>query len=152
MRLPDSEGTPRGRRETLVQSPDLMPTILELAGVHHPPTVQGRSLLPLIRGGGTQGREIAVSSPSLVLPRPPSWMTVTSNEWALLAAGSETPAEDELGRKIESELYHLFKDPSETQNVYSEKKEVADELRSKMIQFLKSMGTREEQLNNWIRK
>ncbi|MFQ6095465.1 MAG: sulfatase, partial [Candidatus Bathyarchaeia archaeon] len=112
VRLPDSEGAPKGRCEALVQSPDLMPTILELAGVPAPPTVQARSLLPLIRGEETQEREMAVSSPSLVAPRLPSWITVTTKEWALLAAGLDTPSKDELGRKIESELYHLATDPN----------------------------------------
>jgi len=150
--LPDSEGAQHGRCEVLVQSPDLMPTILELAGINPPPTVQAKSLLPIIRDEATQETEIAVSSSSLVGQRLPLWITVTSKDWALLAAGINAPPKDELGRRVESELYNLSTDPNETRNLYNEKEEVTEELRSKMIEFLKSMGTKEEILKNWIQK
>ncbi len=149
IRLPDSEGAPHGRCDTLVQSPDLMPTILELAGVKPPQTVQARSLLPLIRGEEDGEREIVVSSAGLVGEKPPPWITVTSKEWALLAAGAERPQRDELGREIKSELYNLTEDPKQTRNLYNEGKEIAEDLRSKMILFLKSVGTEDKIIRNW---
>lgn len=46
MKLP--RGRWAGKRiPALVQPPDLMPTVLELAGIACPETVQGKSLLPL---------------------------------------------------------------------------------------------------------
>jgi len=154
IRFPDSEGAPDSRCGEIVQSPELMPTILELAGVNPPPpTVQAKSFLPMIRNEVTREREFAVSSFSLMTPiKSHPWITVTSKEWALLAlaGGSDLPPQDELGRKIEPELYHLPTDPNQTKNLYKEKIEVAEELRSKMIGFLKSTGTKEEILREWL--
>jgi len=142
IRLPDSESVPSGRRDEIVQSPDIMPTILELAGVNIPPTVQGQSFLSIIRGEAEEEREIAVSSASLVGQRLPDWITVTSERWALLAS--------QAGSEVKSELYDLSKDPGETENLIDERPEVADELRLKMIEFLRSLGTEEEILRRWM--
>jgi arylsulfatase A-like enzyme len=46
-----------GAREDMACTIDLMPTLLELAGVETPPGVQGRSLLPAVRGAGVEGRD-----------------------------------------------------------------------------------------------
>ena len=143
IRLPDSVGAPSGRRDEIVQSPDLMPTILELAGVKIPPTVQGRSILPIIRGETEEEREIAVSSASLARPKLPDRITVTSKRWALIAS--------QVGSGVKSELYDLSRDPGETENIIDERPEVADDLRSKMIKFLRSLGTREEILRKWMK-
>ena len=142
IRLPDSLGAPSGRRDEIVQSPDIMPTILELAGVNIPPTVQGRSFLSVIRGE-SEGRDFAVSSASLAGQRLPDWITVTSKRWALLASQAESG--------IKSELYDLSRDPGETRNLIEEESEVADELRSKMISLLRSLGTKEETLRKWVK-
>ena len=152
MRLPDSEGAPHGRCDAIVQSPDLMPTILDLAGAKIPPTVQGRSLLPVIKGEQTEEREIAVSSPSFVSSVLPSWITVTSKQWALLAAIQNSDIDGGSEETVESKLYDLTKDPNETQNLYVEKTEVAEELRSEMIRFLRALGAKEEVLNRYASK
>jgi len=143
IRLPDSVGAPRGRRDEIVQSPDIMPTILELAGVNAPPTVQGRSFLSIIRGEAEEEREIAVSSASLAGQRLPDLITVTSKRWALLAS--------QVGSEVKSELYDLSRDPGETENLIDERPEVADDLRSKMVRFLGSLGTKEEILRKWMK-
>ena len=43
--------------DQMVLNIDLMPTVLDLAGVAIPPSVQGRSLLPLVRGEQPQWRQ-----------------------------------------------------------------------------------------------
>jgi len=156
MRMPDSIGGVRGRCDALVQPPDLMPTMLELAGVQVPQTVQGKSLLPIIRREEKQIREIAVSAPRqafdrLVSPRS-ARITVTSKDWSLIAVRADAPPTDERGKKIEPELYNLTKDPKETHNIFNEEKEVAEELHSKMAQLLESIGTSEDLLRRWMRK
>jgi arylsulfatase A-like enzyme len=50
IRLPG--GRQAGRISNIVETVDLMPTLLDLAGAPQPPGVQGQSLLPLIRGKG----------------------------------------------------------------------------------------------------
>jgi len=159
LRLPDSEGKTRGRYQALVQPPDLMPTILELAGAKIPDTVQGRSLLPVIRGEA-QPREFVVSSPSLVRrgalrhqpAAPRVQITVTSDKWSLIATRADAPPTGERGERLTPELYHLPTDPKQTKNLYDEKTEVAEELRSNMIKFLESLGTEEEILRPWRSK
>jgi len=156
MWMPDSIGGERGRCDALVQPPDLMPTMLELAGVQVPETVQGKSLLPIIRGEKKQIHEIVVNAllqafDRLVSPRS-ARITVTSKDWSLIAARADAPPTDERGEKIEPELYNLTKDPKETHNLFNEEEEVADKLYSKMIKLLKSLGTSEEFLQRWAKK
>jgi len=153
IRMPDSEGVKPRRCEALVQPPDIMPTFLDLAGAKTPEAVEGTSLLALIRSERKGERNIVVSSSGLV-PRKGKHtdthrMTVTSKEWALISVRSDVSGTDEVGRKIEPELYHLPTDPTQTKNLYQEKREVARQLHSKMIQFLESIKTSEEILNLW---
>ena len=163
IRLPDSKGGERC--QALVQSPDLMPTILELAGARIPETVQGRSMLPLVRGEKPSWREIAVTSPSIVGgPVSGQRITVTSDEWALIYPGQigealkarppgprvrarlgEAPTVERLQEflgKIEPELFHLSKDPRQTRNLFGERKDIAEELHSRLVRFLEGLGPR----------
>lgn len=43
-------GIPRGRSDALVYLYDLLPTFCDLAGIEIPPTVEGKSILPIING------------------------------------------------------------------------------------------------------
>lgn len=150
IRLPDSEGTPIGRTGTIVQSPDLTPTILELAEVDPPPTVQAKSLLPIMNGEEIEERDIAVSANARTLLKGlPYGITVTSKEWALLAAGSNDSIADDVEESAKAELYHLTTDPQQARNLIDEKKEIADELQLKMVQFLESLGTKPDLLDIW---
>ena len=155
IRMPDRTGGARGRVDTMVQPPDLMPTFLELADARRPETVQGKSLVPILTRGKPEEREVCVSSASLIDTDivysnvSAVRMTVTSKDWALITVRSDTPPTDDLGMKLEPELYHLPTDPKQTKNVYHEKREVAQELHAKMIGFLESVGTKEEALRHW---
>jgi len=159
IRMPDSEGKMCKRCEALVQPTDLMPTILELADALRPSSIQGKSLLPILRGEEFVEREIAVSSASLIGPpmsnlsssvdNPTLRVTVTSKDWVLITARSDAPPADSLGVKVEPELYHLPTDPRQSRNLYREKEEAADELHSKMVRFLESISTKEEVLRHW---
>ena len=46
----------------MVSSVDIMPTILELAGVSTPDTVEGKSLVPVLKGEKEKGRDFVVTS------------------------------------------------------------------------------------------
>lgn len=114
MRLP---GDPGGRHiPALVQSPDLMPTILELDGLvssepvngqspiqvlqcgvfdHEgwrfaPETLHGKSLMPLVRGDVAKIRDIAVSSNTLIHHTPiiAKCSVVTEDGWCLHYSGA----------------------------------------------------------------
>ena len=114
IRLP---GQTRGQRtRALVQAPDLMPTVLEMAGLvatesvkgqartqalqcgmfvteewqFQPESLHGRSLMPLMRGEVERLRDIAVSSNTLVHHSPllAKCAIVTEDGWCLHYAGS----------------------------------------------------------------
>jgi arylsulfatase A-like enzyme len=58
MKFPDTMRVKQGRvLEEPVELMDIMPTLLEAAGVAVPPSVDGRSLLPLLRGQATSWRD-----------------------------------------------------------------------------------------------
>lgn len=151
IRLPDSENA-QGRCESLVQPPDIMPTILEFANIKIPGSVQGKSLLAKIRKEEDSGREIAVSSAPLVKRGggPAERITITTEKWAFIDVRPDFSGKDELGRKIEPELYDLQRDPEQKRNLYNEKREIAEELHTKLLSFLRDMGAKREVLDMWM--
>lgn len=122
IRLPGERG---GRHvKGLVQTPDLMPTILELAGLlstetvggqaqtqalqcgvfytqdwqFKPEAIHGRSLMPLIRGETDKGRDLVVCSNTLIHHSPllAKCAVVTEDGWCLHYSG-EYPQEQAAG-------------------------------------------------------
>jgi arylsulfatase A-like enzyme len=65
LRWPAGAGAPGRAIDALVEAVDVLPTVLECAGVPVPPQVQGRSLVPLLRGdvagGAAGGRDSALT-------------------------------------------------------------------------------------------
>jgi arylsulfatase A-like enzyme len=166
IRMPDLKPS---RCDALVQPSDLMPTILELAGSEVPETVQGSSLLPLLRREDSDWREFAVSSPSIIHgPVAGQRVSVIDKDWFFIYCGQIDDALRELptdrrikivdgferlqkimGKKPENELYYLPKDPTQLKNVLDGNKEVASELHAKLVRFLESIGTKEEVTKYW---
>ncbi len=99
-----------------VETVDLFPTLLHLAGVEPPPT-EGVDLVPLL-DGGPAARRTLVSD--LLLHGPPRW-AVARGPWKLVVA--EDP-------KLPTELYDLARDPGETANVAARQPAVVAELRA----------------------
>jgi len=153
IRMPDSENTEPGRCDALVQPPDIAPTLLDLANPEKPESLEGISLESLVRGEEEWKRNLVVSSQGLVpvdgAHANARRMTVTSKEWALIAVRPDISAKDELEREVKSELYHLQTDPTQTRNLYDERKDVAQKLHASMINFLESIKTSKEILNLW---
>jgi arylsulfatase A-like enzyme len=116
-----------GRVRKLVHHVDLMPTILDLAGADAPPFLQGRSLVPLLRGkergwqpstifcetipGGYQADDEMAKT---------RIRCARSNRWKLVrVTGPETD---------HAALYDLDADLAETLDVASENREVVESL------------------------
>ena len=138
-------GEEAGKRiSAYAQPPDLAPTVLELMGVQIPESVQGVSLLPVMRGQQAQTRPLAISSPSLARDSSPGrWTTVTQGEWALMYPGSPcTPPAAHLPAEglPEPELYNLETDPEQTRNVFPEHRDVAVSLHAEHVRFLGDLG------------
>lgn len=158
-----------GRRiDALVQSVDLMPTILDLMGVEKPPTVQGSSLLPLIEGKVDKIRDVAVAAPVLSskgmkVPHPTNRATITDGEWMLIY-GSQVERVEEAemttemvdsikrrvadieGKPLAPELYHLPTDPGCRKNLFEKRHDKAAELHAQFVEYLERWGLPEEHL------
>ena len=133
------------RTNALVSAVDIMPTVLEMAGVEIPETVQGRSLMPIIRGEEERGRDFVVTSLPLYNPGDvtravdafernvvefvPS--TITTEEWSLLYSAEGQPVE----------LYNLREDPKQERDVSSEHPDVVKELHGMFVSLLEEAGT-----------
>jgi arylsulfatase A-like enzyme/Tfp pilus assembly protein PilF len=117
----------------LISLADLMPTVLQALKVEVPAQVQGRNLLPLIAPGKEQ--EMPSLYAETFLPR-------LHFNWSELRA-----VETENYHFIDApkpELYDLKKDPGETQNLYSQKKAVSDEMRAKLTALIRDYSAGQE--------
>ncbi|MBU0611729.1 MAG: sulfatase-like hydrolase/transferase [Armatimonadetes bacterium] len=109
-----------------VEQVDIMPTLVEQCGVAIPPGVQGRSLLPLLRGeDGVRGAEAVLiqerHAPDLVargLDEHLVWQVgIRTPEWKLIHYTEYRDAGDRFG----GELYDLRNDPGEFVNLWPER-------------------------------
>lgn len=105
---------PAGLRvESLVELPDVAPTVLELAGVPVPPTWSARSLHPTWRSGGANaGREVVHAELARDHIQSGAEYIVMHRErdWKLVYYVGEA----------DGELYDLGRDPEEHHNLWSE--------------------------------
>jgi len=105
--------------EGLVESVDIVPTILDLAGVESPPGVQGRSLRPLLHGevGGEGKQSVLIQdreSPELLSREiDPTGFKITAlrtEDWKLV----------HYRGKPYGELYDLRNDPNEFDSLWAD--------------------------------
>lgn len=109
---------------------DFAPTFLDLAGVPAPKTMEGRSLLPLLRGE-TQGWRTSFLTEFFLgdgTNRFPTWQAVRNNRWKFIRY---------VGLEEMNELYDLQADPYELKNLVDEPK--AREMRTSLEKELQSM-------------
>ena len=141
----------KGRRtKALVSSVDIMPTLLELAGVEIPESVEGKSFLPLLREEKDTFRDFVLTSPPLYNPgdssrvvddflrtvEEPHFSTVTTPKWTFLYSTENSPAQ----------LYDIENDPKESENVIAKNRQVAQDLHQKFLNLLEKVGTSERHL------
>jgi len=106
-------GTEESVISSTIQSIDLMPTLLEWAGIPTPPQVQGRSLLPLLRGESLRERPAFSESEWFAHQR-----AVALGDHHLIGA---------LGHDL-VELYDLRQDPLESHDTSSAHPKIVQEL------------------------
>jgi len=144
-------GTKAQRAKALVSVVDLMPTVLELAGLEIPATVQSRSLVPALEGKPTEQDFVVSSWPLYRLGEvtkakdhyerritEPFPSTITTHEWTLLYAQEGYPAE----------LYHLPSDPKQEKNIIAEVPETARALLGKFVSRLEEAAIEPSLLNS----
>jgi len=117
----------------LVSLADLMPTVLQTLKLNIPPQVQGRNLLPMIRA--KEPEEARSLYGETFLPR-------LHFNWSELR-GIET-ANYHFIDAPRPELYDLAHDPGETQNLYAEKKAVAEEMRARLAALIRQYSAGQE--------
>lgn len=103
------------RISTYTQNIDLMPTILELAGIDTPEGLDGESLVPLLQGEEQNfRRKVVVNSDATVIQR-----MYVEDEYALV----HTLARPVWDHIKEYELFNLSEDPYQFQDISSQEKE-----------------------------
>ncbi|HKJ67838.1 MAG TPA: sulfatase [bacterium] len=111
---------------------DLSPTMLDLAGVHIPGAVQGRSLMPLITGEPGDWREFVFCEHLFERYDIPQSEGIRTDRWKYLRYRNQVNSE---------ELYDLYVDPHETENLAwrDEYQEVLVELRRQCDEMIERL-------------
>ncbi|MBI1355047.1 MAG: sulfatase-like hydrolase/transferase [Acidobacteria bacterium] len=117
-----------------VSSPDLFPTFLEAAGVEPPVEIDGKSLLPLLRGEEFRRGPIFWHAPHYNAHTPVLTMTpygaVRDGDWKLIERYEDGSIE----------LYNMAEDLGETTDLSAERPEVAARLRGLLADWRGSVG------------
>ena len=136
--------------EDLVQSIDIMPTMLDLSGLAHPVGLQGQSLQPFLTPASTGGSASPTSWPGWK-PRPAiservpqtsempadqsrESVAIVDTNWKLIQNTTRPPDLPEF------ELFDYYKDPLNKENVAAEHPDVVARL-SKLIAGWREMAT-----------
>ncbi len=129
-----------GRLNQMVSLLDLPPTLLDAAGIPVPEEMQGRSLLPLLRGDdeGWPAEVFIQISESQV------GRAIRSRRWKYAVTAPDKDGWNDPGSDsyIETELYDLLADPDELHNRINceSHRAVADVLRARLIRRMIAAG------------
>ena len=143
-------GMPAGRTSALVSHADVMPSLLDLAGLPIPDTVDGHSFRSAIAGTDQVANDMVISSWPLYnvgevsravdsferTIREPLPSTITSGTWQLLYTVEGVPVE----------LYDLAADPEQRVDVAADHPDVVRDLHRRFVERLELAGTEERLL------
>jgi len=128
--------------DALAQQIDIMPTILDIVGVKPPVRMDGRSLLPVIKGEADSVRDVLYHVGNRLCGvrcraiRDERWKLIVNYvgyEWSQPATYSK------LWEEVpERELYDLERDPEELRNLAYENREKAAELEAQLAKWIDS--------------
>lgn len=128
----------RRRLESRVEAIDILPTILELQGLPIPDEVQGRSLVPDLRGTALEQRPVVIEGRGA--------RSIIEGKYHLIVrdpiARKLRRHDEELERAFE--LYDLEQDPGERREVALQYPEVVAELKTKLDRIVHEGRTDKE--------
>ena len=128
---------PGGAVRSPVQSIDLVPTVLDLAGLPADPQAEGKSLRPLLRGERPTGDPWAYAFTESGFARDYQ-RSITSERYKLIYVPDAGDRRAMRGRELE--LYDLAADPGETRNLADERPEVAGPLKEQLWRWIADGG------------
>nr|WP_228561529.1 sulfatase/phosphatase domain-containing protein [Catenulispora rubra] len=127
-----------------VSTVDLMPTLLDAAGLPAPADLHGSSFLPLVGGGTDPERPESVF---LQISEFEVGRAVRTSRWkyAVTAPDANGWTEPSADRYVETCLYDLANDPYELDNLagLTSHREVADSLRAMLLDWMRTVGEKE---------
>jgi len=126
------------RSDALVRLIDVSPTILDVLGIEFSEGLEGRSLLPLIKGDAQQNEFVycesargePVRNREVLQGMQGKQFAIRSKKWKLIRAPKTTG--------IHYELYDLEQDPKELHNLIGKNIPIESELRTKLQQFVET--------------
>lgn len=146
------------RYNQLVETVDLVPTLLDLAGLPVPANVQGRSLAPLLTGSGYTPREVVfseniipevITGGALDMPytpgkgvagiRHPDCKMARTRDWKF----NYYPGHD-------GELYDLANDPGETRNLYRDRPVIVREMKDRLLDWMITADEADQIAPKWL--
>lgn len=101
VRWPDGIETPGRTVDDIVEAVDLVPTILDAAGIQMPPHLRGTSLVPLLKGSERDGHRSAL----------------------IEGQYRSSPEMGAVGRALRTDQYHYVMQPSGEESLYDLKSE-----------------------------
>jgi len=155
-------GAKPGRTDAVVQPMDIMPTVLEQAGLPIPETVHGRSFCPVLKRTTDHHRRVAFSAPFLGTVNPP--VTVTQDRWSAILYPRASIATDQLDAAVDGVskrqstasaerpadlFFDLKADPCQLTSVAELHPESIKEARKEFAVFLRQIGTQEGIVGRW---
>jgi N-acetylglucosamine-6-sulfatase len=136
VRYPGLIADPGRRASQMILNIDLAPTILDIAGIHIPPNMQGRSLKPILQSGDAPGRTSWLYEHFPVFPIPiPGITAVRTDRYKYVLYQKDIRPR---------ELFDLLKDPKEKCNIIHTKqgKRIAEELKKELEKLKNRTGYR----------
>ena len=135
-----------GQLQELVSLVDLPPTLLHAAGLPIPPSMQGRSILPLVRGDRAGWpEEVFVQISESQVGR-----AVRTRRWkySVVAPDKSGDRDPSADRYVEEYLYDLQADPYELANLagLESHQQVAAAMRERLIRRMVAAGESEPQI------
>jgi arylsulfatase A-like enzyme/thioredoxin-like negative regulator of GroEL len=141
-KLPGSKPAEPQRVENRVELVDVLPTILEAAGISAPAEVQGESLLGLIKGSAASAREAGPVPPSHFTDRP----AFAESDYPRRAYGWSPLQSLRTGKYLyikapRPELYDQSQDPEANHDLSSSSSAVASTLGAQLDAFRQKTST-----------